>query len=39
MSESAAAARALVAGHGEFAGGLVSAVAQITGRGETFVTL
>lgn len=32
-------ARALVAGHGEFAAGLVSAVAQITGRGEVFLAL
>ena len=39
MSESDAPVRALVAGHGDFADGLVSAVAQITGRGETFVTL
>lgn len=31
--------RAVVAGHGEFAAGLVSAVAQITGRGECFVTI
>ena len=29
-------ARAIVAGHGEFASGLVSAVAQITGRGDLF---
>jgi len=28
--------RALVAGHGEFAAGLVSAVQQITGRGSVF---
>ena len=39
MSESDVGMRALVAGHGEFAGGLVSAVAQITGRGEVFATL
>ena len=42
MSESDAAAvptRALVAGHGDFAVGLVSAVQQITGRGDAFVTL
>ncbi|HET6681696.1 MAG TPA: hypothetical protein VFG84_10885 [Gemmatimonadaceae bacterium] len=32
-------ARALVAGHGEFAAGLVSAVAQITGRSEVFLVL
>jgi PTS system N-acetylgalactosamine-specific IIA component len=31
--------RALVAGHGEFAVGLVSAVVQITGRDDVFVTL
>lgn len=31
--------RALVAGHGDFAAGVVSAVAQITGRGEVFVAL
>lgn len=31
--------RALVAGHGDFASGIVSAVAQITGRGEVFVPL
>jgi PTS system N-acetylgalactosamine-specific IIA component len=28
--------RALIAGHGEFAAGLVSAVEQITGRGDVF---
>ena len=28
--------RALVAGHGDFAAGLISAVQQITGRGESF---
>jgi len=28
--------RAIVAGHGEFAAGLVSAVEQITGRGDVF---
>src|SRR5687768_12445715 len=40
MSESdAGAPRALVAGHGDFATGLVSAVGQITGRGDAFVTL
>jgi N-acetylgalactosamine PTS system EIIA component len=41
MSEPAEAdeARALVAGHGDFAAGLVSAVGQITGRGEVFVAL
>lgn len=31
--------RALIAGHGDFAAGLVSAVGQITGRGEVFVAL
>jgi len=31
--------RAIVAGHGEFAVGLVSAVSQITGRGDAFVTM
>src|ERR687895_525739 len=30
-------ARAIVAGHGEFAAGLVSAVEQITGRGDQFL--
>ena len=30
---------ALVAGHGDFAAGIVSAVGQITGRGDAFVTL
>ena len=30
------AVRAIVAGHGEFASGLVSAVQQITGRGDVF---
>jgi PTS system N-acetylgalactosamine-specific IIA component len=39
MSETDAPARALVAGHGDFADGLVSAVAQITGRGDAFATL
>lgn len=31
--------RAIVAGHGEFAAGMVSAVAQITGREEVFVAV
>ena len=31
--------RAIVAGHGDFAAGLVSAVGQITGRGDVFVPL
>lgn len=43
MSEGAGAnhagARALVAGHGEFAAGLISAVEQITGRGAIFVPI
>lgn len=39
MSESTEGVRALVAGHGEFATGLVSAVGQITGRADAFVTL
>jgi N-acetylgalactosamine PTS system EIIA component len=39
MSESDVDVRALVAGHGDFAVGLVSAVGQITGRGDAFVTL
>ncbi len=38
MSNAATGApRAIVAGHGEFAAGLVSAVEQITGRGDQFV--
>lgn len=32
-------ARAIVAGHGEFAAGLVSAVEQITGRGGQFIAV
>lgn len=42
MSERAGGAtskRAIVAGHGDFAAGLVSAVQQITGRGDVFATL
>ena len=39
MSEPRVAVRALVAGHGDFATGLVSAVGQITGLGDAFVTL
>ena len=39
MSDPDAEVRALVAGHGDFAAGIVSAVAQITGRGEAFVPL
>ena len=38
-SGSVRAARAIVAGHGDFAVGLVSAVQQITGRGGTFRTI
>lgn len=34
---SGAGARAIVAGHGEFAPGLVSAVQQITGRGDQLI--
>ncbi len=37
MSEGAA--RALVAGHGDFAAGMVSAVEQITGRGDVFLAV
>ena len=33
------ARRAIVAGHGDFATGVVSAVAQITGRGDVFVAM
>lgn len=39
MSEPGGSVRALVAGHGEFATGLVSAVGQITGLGGAFATL
>jgi PTS system N-acetylgalactosamine-specific IIA component len=40
MSESERTApRAIVAGHGEFAAGLLSAVSQITGRGDAFVAM
>jgi PTS system N-acetylgalactosamine-specific IIA component len=38
-SEPGGAVIALVAGHGEFAAGIVSAVGQITGRGDAFATL
>jgi PTS system N-acetylgalactosamine-specific IIA component len=31
--------RAIIAGHGEFAAGLVSAVEQITGRGSLFIPI
>ena len=37
--EPRAAPRAIVAGHGDFAIGLVSAVAQITGRDDVFVAM
>jgi N-acetylgalactosamine PTS system EIIA component len=33
------AARAVLAGHGDFAAGLASAVAQITGRGDVFLLM
>lgn len=36
-AESSGAPRAIVAGHGEFAAGLVSAVQQITGRGDQLI--
>ena len=39
MSDAPAAPRAIVAGHGSFAEGLVSAVQLITGRGSAFVTV
>ena len=39
MSDAGSGVRALVAGHGDFATGLVSAVSQITGLGDAFVTL
>jgi len=39
MSEADVTVRALVAGHGDFAAGIVSAVQQITGRGEAFAVL
>ncbi len=40
MSDSnAPAIRAIVAGHGDWAAGLVSALAQITGRGDLFLPL
>lgn len=37
--DESATPRAIIAGHGEFAAGMVSAVAQITGRGECFVAI
>ena len=39
MSSEAAPVRAVVAGHGTFASGIVSAVEQITGRGGQFATI
>jgi len=38
-SDAPPAARALVAGHGDFAAGIVSAAVQITGRADAFCTL
>jgi N-acetylgalactosamine PTS system EIIA component len=37
MSEAPLVPRAIVAGHGDFAAGLVSAVEQVTGRGACFI--
>src|SRR5688500_6289060 len=39
MSDAGPGVRALVAGHGDFASGIVSAVGQITGLGDAFLTL
>ena len=39
MTSSGGAPRAVVAGHGDFARGLVSAVEQISGKGELFETI
>ena len=39
MPSPAAAPRAIVTGHGEFAAGLVSAVEQITGRGAQLIAV
>lgn len=39
MSSEAVPVRAVVAGHGTFASGIVSAVEQITGRGGQFATI
>jgi PTS system N-acetylgalactosamine-specific IIA component len=39
LSDPASGVRALVAGHGDFAAGIVSAVGQITGLGDAFVPL
>jgi N-acetylgalactosamine PTS system EIIA component len=39
VSSSTAAPRAIVAGHGDFAAGLVSAVEQITGRGAQLIAV
>ena len=36
MSDGAVTPRAIVAGHGDFAAGMISAVQQITGRGDAF---
>ena len=38
-SDSATGVRAIVAGHGTFAVGVISAVQQITGRGDVFVAV
>lgn len=38
-AEARVAARAIVAGHGDFAAGMVSAVQQITGRGSIYRTV
>ncbi len=39
MTSSAGAPRAIVAGHGDFARGIISAVQQISGRGELFAAV
>ena len=39
MSETVGGVRAIIAGHGDFAAGLVSAIQQITGRGNVFHTV
>lgn len=39
MSDAPSRPRAIVAGHGDFAAGLVSAVQLITGRGDVFVAV
>lgn len=38
-SDASAPARAVIAGHGEFAAGMLRAVAQITGRNDMFIPL